>query len=82
MDARTVCKVTKAQLKLVKAGGILKLLSGKRGRIYVKAGMLASLAGSLVLLAAGSKKWHYRAGAGFIGLLAFHLLSHGNRILK
>lgn len=49
---------------------------------WAKQGMLASLAVSLALAAAGSKTWHAIAGIAFLHGLAVHLWIHRQRLIR
>lgn len=52
-----------------------------RGKTIVNRGMLASLAASLLALAAG-KRWHAASGGVFLAFLVFHLASHRRQLLR
>ncbi|MFT3663431.1 HMA2 domain-containing protein [Piscinibacter sp.] len=47
-----------------------------------KLGMLGSLATSMALVAAGSKKGHAAAGCVFLACLGVHLTTHRRRLLR
>lgn len=47
-----------------------------------KHGMLGSLALSLVLAAAGQKRWHVISGGLFVAFLGLHLAVHRRRLLR
>lgn len=49
---------------------------------YAKRGMLASLAVSLALAAAGNKRWHAVSGGVFVSLLLVHLAIHRRHLLR
>jgi hypothetical protein len=49
---------------------------------WAKRGMLASLTVSLLLAAAGTKRWHALAGVAFMHALAVHLWAHRRHILR
>ncbi|GAB1394457.1 hypothetical protein MASR1M60_26210 [Rhodocyclaceae bacterium] len=60
-----------------------------RGRIRLfnlnrlaKRGMLASLTVSMLLAAAGAKKWHALTGGFFLHALGIHLWTHRRHLLK
>jgi hypothetical protein len=49
---------------------------------YAKIGMMGSLAASLALAAAGSKRWHAITGGLFVGCLGVHLGVHRRHLLR
>jgi len=49
---------------------------------YAKVGMLTSLTTSLVLAAAGQKRWHAVTGAIFVACLGVHLGVHRRSLLR
>jgi len=58
-----------------------KALTGKKGRTYVKRGLLASMA-ALLGIVYFSEKWHVAAGVAFVHLLALHLCQNKRTLLK
>lgn len=58
-------------------GAVLRRLNG-----FAKIGMLGSLAASLALAAAGSKRLHAATGGVYLALLGIHLAVHRGRLLK
>lgn len=53
-----------------------------RANRWAKRGMLSSLAVSLLLAAAGTKRWHALTGVLFLHALAAHLWVHRRHILR
>lgn len=49
---------------------------------YAKRGMLASLAASLALAAAGQKRWHALTGGAFVACLMVHLAVHHRHLVR
>lgn len=49
---------------------------------YAKRGMAASLGASLVLAAAGYKRWHVLTGGAFVACLAVHLAVHRRHLWR
>jgi len=49
---------------------------------YAKRGMLASLGASLILAAAGQKRWHILTGGAFVACLAVHLVVHRRHLVR
>lgn len=62
-------------------GDMQKALTGKKGRTYVKRGMMAALGTALGVLLI-SEKWHAIAGAAFVSMLALHLYQNKRTLLK
>lgn len=58
-----------------------KALAGRKGRKYVKRGMMASMA-ALLGIVYFSEKWHVAAGVAFVHLLALHLYQNKRTLLK
>lgn len=58
-----------------------KALTGKKGRTYVKRGMLTTM-GALLGVVCFSEKWHVVAGVAFVHLLALHLYQNKRTLLK
>lgn len=53
-----------------------------RANRWAKRGMLASLTSSLLLVAAGNRRWHALTGAAFLPALAVHLWVHRRQLLR
>lgn len=77
-----------ARIEAVAAAELARPLP-QRGRItrvqvnrYAKRGMLASLAVSLLLAAAGLKRWHAASGGVFLASLLVHLAVHRRHVLR
>lgn len=49
---------------------------------YAKRGMLVSLTASLVLAAAGQKRWHAITGGAFVACLLVHLAVHRRHLMR
>jgi hypothetical protein len=49
---------------------------------YAKRGMAVSLGASLVLAAAGYKRWHILTGGAFVACLAVHLAVHRRHLFR
>lgn len=64
-----------------KAQSAQKAISGKKGRRYVKRGMIVALAAALGVVAY-SEKWHVIAGGAFLTLLGAHLYQNRRTVLK
>lgn len=62
----------------VGAGGTARV----RANRWAKRGMLASLAVSLLSVAAGAKRWHGLTGILFLHALAAHLWAHRRHLLR
>ncbi len=75
----SITKLGATPLKLpAKPGGTTRVQANR----WAKRGMLGSLAVSLVLAAAGQKRWHALSGGGFLASLAVHLWVHRRHILR
>ncbi|SOB60120.1 conserved protein of unknown function [Pseudodesulfovibrio profundus] len=70
-------------MKKVKANisSMQKSLTGKKGRTYVKRGLMASIAAALGIVYF-SEKWHVAAGVVFVHFLALHLYQNKRTLLK
>lgn len=58
-----------------------KALTGRKGRRYVKRGLMASIATALGIVYF-SEKWHVVAGITFVHLLALHLYQNKKSLMK
>lgn len=80
LEAR-VDRATLAALRVQPATGKSRVRLLRTNR-WAKLGMLASLSGSLALLALGQKRGHALAGGLFVAGLGLHLLVHRRHLLR
>lgn len=66
----------------VGAGGTARVKGNRLANRWAKGGMLASLAVSLLLAAAGAKRWHALSGMLFLHALGVHLWMHRRHLLR
>ncbi|WP_319581964.1 HMA2 domain-containing protein [uncultured Pseudodesulfovibrio sp.] len=62
-------------------GDMQKVITGKKGRTYVKRGMMATMGAALGVLFI-SEKWHALAGAAFVSMLALHLYQNKRTLMN
>lgn len=63
------------------AAGVQRALASRKGRRYVKRGMMASLAAALGIVLV-SEKWHVAAGVVFVHLLAAHMYQNRRTLMN
>jgi len=78
-----VAETLGVDMKKVKSSvsNMKKALTGKKGRTYVKRGLIASMAAALGIVYF-SEKWHVITGVAFVHLLALHLYQNKRTLLK
>lgn len=80
---KTIADALGVDLDKVKSGmnDVRKAVTGRKGRRYVKRGMLATMAAALGIVYF-SEKWHVAAGVAFVHLLALHLYQNKKTLMK
>ena len=71
-----------ADAEFTKPRPVLRPSTRVRVNRYAKRGMLASLATSLLLAAAGQKRWHIATGGVFVASLMVHLAVHRRHLVR
>ena len=79
---KSIVKIIKEQVKKTRNRHKNKYLTGRGARRAVKFIMAGTITGSMIILSAGSERWHYRIGSAFLSALVLHLYQNRKTFLK